>query len=422
MREESLKNVTDLINTIALGVDPTTGGKIDLNILRRDGEFLNALSGLREKVNPISNSNTYRQIEEMFPNHVVILQEGYFYKVHNYSAFVINHLMDYKIIIDSFGRPTTGGPDYEKITSELKKAGVSYVLIIKREVFEIFEGENPFEQYGIDDLYVNEMIEKYRNTLRECEESNEVAIEINKKDLKEKKEKKKYPSNLLEKVFAKERELPVDIEERVNAVLNSDVAGWAERDFDCILQYYRDGKTLEQIGNEYGLSRERIRQLIGRGIKRMRSKKVAEYLTGETDIMPMKLKNEVTNKNKELKINDYDYIKEDGDIPFFISPVSDDAISISKLCSNIYNEGLIEKVLKYDFIMAWFHSEGCIAVYEKNEKKYYVPTEKGDAIGIKRGFGRTSEGREFLGIILEPSAQQYIRENINGILEFQMGS
>ena len=209
------------------------------------------------------------------------------------------------------------------------------------------------------------------------------------------------------------------------AIIEMKKDGRYGRDYECILKYYRDGMTLAEIAYEYNLSRERIRQLIARGLRGMKAKANIRYLIGEADIIPSRVVNkntdtvssQVANRKDDTGASCEATIEvDDSDIPFYNSLISEDAISISRLVSELLKNGIIEKRLQYENIMQWFYSVGDINVYEEHGRNIYVPTEQGNLHGIKRGIGKTVEGKPFLGILLEPIAQKYIRDNLGEIL------
>ena len=58
-------------------------------------------------------------------------------------------------------------------------------------------------------------------------------------------------------VDAPTEQYPVDFDESVDAALNS----LQERERDVLLKYFRDGLTLKRIGEDYGLTDNRVRQI-----------------------------------------------------------------------------------------------------------------------------------------------------------------
>lgn len=88
-----------------------------------------------------------------------------------------------------------------------------------------------------------------------------------------------WPYNLLDDIvcpYANNRERAED--EYWNETLNASqeeglrmvLDGLSERERECVYYYYRDGLTLEGVGEKYGVSRERIRQLLAKAVRKMR--------------------------------------------------------------------------------------------------------------------------------------------------------
>lgn len=61
--------------------------------------------------------------------------------------------------------------------------------------------------------------------------------------------------------------LTQDQEDALNYVISITLT---EREQQTLLMYFKEGKTLAEIGMEYGLTRERIRQIIAKAVRRMR--------------------------------------------------------------------------------------------------------------------------------------------------------
>ena len=91
-----------------------------------------------------------------------------------------------------------------------------------------------------------------------------------------------YPYNLLSEIFDEPVQLPPDVSERLSAVIRA-LFSARERDRIILQNRYEEGRTLESIGAEHGVSGERIRQLLSRDVRRLRRKNVRAYLSGETE-------------------------------------------------------------------------------------------------------------------------------------------
>ena len=91
-----------------------------------------------------------------------------------------------------------------------------------------------------------------------------------------------YPANLLRDIFDEPTELSPDAAERLRAVL-AELFAENDRNRRILSARYESGRTLESIGNEHGVSRERIRQILEKDLRKLRRKNVRAYLRGETD-------------------------------------------------------------------------------------------------------------------------------------------
>lgn len=112
-----------------------------------------------------------------------------------------------------------------------------------------------------------------------------------------------YPYNLIEAVVGFPFKLTYESENMSHLIFNIDVLSF-EKDLKiilkprevAILEYrFRDGKTLEEICKDYGLSRNRIRQIEAKGLRRLRAY-VKKY-----KMVPVSLVNEEKRKNQDLK-------------------------------------------------------------------------------------------------------------------------
>ena len=97
-----------------------------------------------------------------------------------------------------------------------------------------------------------------------------------------------WPQNLLHELFGDNvPELPKDIEPTLEYVLWM-LSQNSERSVDMLLSRFRAGKTWEQIGKDYGVTRERVRQIVMLAIRRLRHpsrlKRIQYGISGMADI------------------------------------------------------------------------------------------------------------------------------------------
>ena len=92
----------------------------------------------------------------------------------------------------------------------------------------------------------------------------------------------RYPGNLLKEIFDEPAELPADVPERLQALMG-ELFAEHERNRAILTARFEVGRTLESIGAEFGVSRERIRQILEKDLRKLRRKNVRAYLMGETE-------------------------------------------------------------------------------------------------------------------------------------------
>ena len=82
------------------------------------------------------------------------------------------------------------------------------------------------------------------------------------------KERLEYPYHLIEKLDLDPCECFEHFNERLEFLLTKSVITYREE--KIIRLYYIDGKTFEEIGKEFGTTRERIRQIEAKAIKKLK--------------------------------------------------------------------------------------------------------------------------------------------------------
>ena len=91
-----------------------------------------------------------------------------------------------------------------------------------------------------------------------------------------------YPGNLLREIFDEPTTLAPNAAERLCAVLD-ELFAKNERNRQILSARYEAGQTLESIGAAHGVSKERIRQILEKDLRKLRRKNVRAYLLGETE-------------------------------------------------------------------------------------------------------------------------------------------
>lgn len=100
-----------------------------------------------------------------------------------------------------------------------------------------------------------------------------------------------YPYNLVSQILNEDgepqKDLPDDIEVSVQYVLWK-LRTQSERMYGCVTMFYQGKKTLKELGYEYGVTIERIRQIIQRALRILRSPGMYRYIKyGIAGVMKM---------------------------------------------------------------------------------------------------------------------------------------
>ena len=86
----------------------------------------------------------------------------------------------------------------------------------------------------------------------------------------EKDYKKIWPYNLTYEIFSEIKHIDVSV---FTQIIKEELK---EKEADVIFCYYRDGKTLDEIGEKYSLTRERVRQIKAAAVRKLRYPKRAK--------------------------------------------------------------------------------------------------------------------------------------------------
>lgn len=88
-----------------------------------------------------------------------------------------------------------------------------------------------------------------------------------------------YPDNLIDMFFADDADVDIDyIEEHFDENFTALLETLSPRERDCIHLYFKDGYTLEAIAKQMGVTRERVRQIISKGLRRLKHPSKIKYL------------------------------------------------------------------------------------------------------------------------------------------------
>lgn len=138
-----------------------------------------------------------------------------------------------------------------------------------------------------DSVNAEKLRVKTQETIEEIRKCDKEDI-LNSKDI--------YPYNALEVVGVKDYEINPDIVDNFDKYLTENCT---IREETAIRLFYKEGKTLGQIGEHFGLSRERVRQIVCKGMKRMK-RFVYKYDDLKKEEEVEKRKTELNNRRQEL--------------------------------------------------------------------------------------------------------------------------
>ena len=85
-----------------------------------------------------------------------------------------------------------------------------------------------------------------------------------------------YPYSLVEEIFGKEPE-SIMTDDQV-AGLEYALSTLSEREQKAIRLYYKEEKNLEETGKEFNVTRERVRQILAKGVRKLRHKSRSNYI------------------------------------------------------------------------------------------------------------------------------------------------
>lgn len=139
-----MKHIIEILEKLAEGIDPTTGEVFDTEQYRGNPQIISALQKLQKTFYNRKKESKYQKYEIEFPEHIVVMKEGYFYSSHNKSAVKLADIMGYSVGKDYFGRITTGGPDIDKIRQALNAANYNFIIVEHGDIVYKKDGQNPF--------------------------------------------------------------------------------------------------------------------------------------------------------------------------------------------------------------------------------------------------------------------------------------
>ena len=90
----------------------------------------------------IEKSKLYKK---QYPDHILIMKEGIFYKTFYEDALIMWYLFEYKYLKDTVSFGTT---PYDRVLAKLNKLDISYVVIADdKEVLKVTKDKENYESY-----------------------------------------------------------------------------------------------------------------------------------------------------------------------------------------------------------------------------------------------------------------------------------
>lgn len=111
-----------------------------------------------------------------------------------------------------------------------------------------------------------------------------------------------YPDNLINIFFADDADADIIyIEEHFDENFTALLETLSLRESECIRLYFKEGYTLESVAKQLGVSRERIRQIISKGLRRLKHPAKIKYLRYGKELYELqnsvfKMKEDLQNK------------------------------------------------------------------------------------------------------------------------------
>ena len=145
-----MEHIAEVLEKLANGIDITTGEVFDTEKYRGDPQIISAIQQLQRVFYNKKKGGIYQKYENTYPEHIIIMKEGYFYSAHNNSAIHLAQIMGYSVMQDFWGRNTTGGPNIDKIRQTLNNTNYSFIIVEKDFITFKKDGLNPFIDSQID--------------------------------------------------------------------------------------------------------------------------------------------------------------------------------------------------------------------------------------------------------------------------------
>lgn len=117
-----------------------------------------------------------------------------------------------------------------------------------------------------------------------------------------------YPYNLLDDIFGEDYDGILDADQLDG--FNYAIGSLTEREQRVLSLYYKDELTLEQAGKSEGVTRERIRQVLAKSLRKLRHPTRLKYIQRGYKILSGELEQQIADRYSEaLKQYELEYIK-----------------------------------------------------------------------------------------------------------------
>lgn len=94
----------------------------------------------------LNTKEVYDSYKEKYPNNLILVKDGIFYRTYKIDAKILWYLFDYKYIKDSVSFGTT---PYDKVIEKLKKIDLSFIVCDKQKELLTYTGEDSIYNYYI---------------------------------------------------------------------------------------------------------------------------------------------------------------------------------------------------------------------------------------------------------------------------------
>ena len=207
-----------------------------------------------------------------------------------------------------------------------------------------------------------------------------------------------YPENLLARLFDEPVRFPEDVAERLSKAIDALYAK-KERDGRILRARYEECRTLESIGAEHGVCRERVRQLLEKGLRRLRRQNVREYLLGEAEQLLKSTPAKPPAETPPLRLRPAQLAR------FTCAPEGISITSFARRLTELRDDGQ-EGTLTGRQLSNWLLAQGLLTeARSDSDNLLRRPTPAGEAVGIRLEERVNAKGERFTMVVLTEQAQ-----------------